>query len=80
MAEDVGEKDQRVLTLPVVLVNAPAEGLAQGVGTGVLRIDPVGRKGFPDSFVGGRHRDRLLPVAITPLVDEDQTRMIGGDL
>jgi hypothetical protein len=68
-----------MLTLPVVLVNAPTEGLPQSVGTGVLRINPVGRESLPDPLIGGRHRDRLLAIAITPLVDEDQAGVIGGD-
>ena len=80
MTEDVGEQDERVLALPVVLVDAPAKGLAQGVRTGVLRIDPVGREGFPDPLVGRGDRDRLLAITITPLVDEDQAGVIGGDL
>ena len=65
---------------PIVLVDTPAERLAQGLRTGVLRINPVGRKGFPDPLVGRRHRDRLLTIAVTPLVDEDQAGVIGGDL
>ena len=64
---------------PVVLVDAPAEGLAQSVRAGVLRINPIGREGFPDPLVGGRHRNRLFAVAVTPLVDKDQAGVIGGD-
>ena len=80
MSEDVRQQNQRVLTLPVVLIDAPAEGFAEGVRAGVLRINPVGRKGFPDSLVGRGHRNRLLAIAITSLVDEDQAGVIGGDL
>ena len=69
-----------MFTPPVVLVDAPAKGLAQGVRTGVLRINPVGREGGPDALVGRRHRNRFLAVTVTLLVDEDQPGVIGGDL
>ena len=68
-----------MLALPIVLVDPPPEGLPQGVGTGVLRIYPVGREGRPDPLVGRGHRDRLFAVAVTPLVDEDQAGVIGGE-
>ena len=68
-----------MLALSIVLVDATAKGLTQGVRAGVLRINPVGSEGFLDPLVGGGHRNCPLAVTVTPLVDEDQAGMISGN-
>ena len=80
MPKDVGEQNQGVLAPPVVLIDSPAKSLSQSMRTCVLRFNPVGREGFPDPLVGGRHGNWLIQVTITPLVNEDQAGVIGGNL
>ena len=36
MTKDVRQQNQRVLTPPVVLIDAPAKSFAEGMGAGVL--------------------------------------------
>ena len=64
MSEDLTEQDERRFTLPIVVVHPPAEGFAQGMRAGVLRLDAIIFESLPDPFIGLDYRDGFVGISI----------------